>query len=249
MKITGLIPARLDSVRLPGKALLPLGGEPMVCRVLRQAGESGILDQVMAVTDSREIAGVCRSAGYEAMMTPAGIANPTARIAAAAREVESDIYVMIGGDEPLVTPAMIRTLVKEARKGYDDRIRWPGETLSVYNAVEKITAPEEAKDPANIKMVADLDGRALYASRGLIPASESAEHDKFVSIGAYSREALEYFTGRTPGPLEQAEHFDLLRFMEGGWPVRLVRVSGWSLSVDTAADYQRVCRLIEEGRG
>ena len=75
-----LIPARLNSVRFPGKALKQIDGIPMVVRVLAAARNSGVFDAVYAATDSPEIAAVCQTYGFEAVFTSHSHQNPTSRI-------------------------------------------------------------------------------------------------------------------------------------------------------------------------
>ena len=114
MKITAFIPARMNSVRLPGKALKEIDGLPMVVRVCRAAKDSGVFDAVFAATDSPEIAEACRRHGFDVIMTGSAHETPTSRVAEAASRCESGLYAMIGGDEPLLTGEIIRNFVQQA---------------------------------------------------------------------------------------------------------------------------------------
>lgn len=118
-KVCALIPARLNSVRFPGKALKQIDGIPMVVRVLAAARDSGVFDAVYAATDSPEIAAVCQTYGFEAVFTSHSHQNPTSRIQEAVTILEDsksassrkfDFYAMIGGDEPLLTPEILQIL-------------------------------------------------------------------------------------------------------------------------------------------
>ncbi len=241
MKLAALIPARLSSHRLPGKALKDIAGLPMVVRVGRTAEEAGIFDRVAVATDSREIADACTDWGIEAIMTSPEHLNPTSRVCEAIRGIEADYYVMIGGDEPMLTAEQIRGFVTEGAGHM-------GEAF-VVNACEPIPDSAEAEDPANIKIVRDLAGYGMYASRNLIPASRSMMHEKFVSIGIYSADALWFYEDTPQTPLELEERFDLLRFMEHGKKIFFVSINGYTLSVDTREDYEKVCRLMREKGG
>ena len=122
-KVCALIPARLNSVRFPGKALKQIDGIPMVVRVLAAARDSGVFDAVYAATDSPEIAAVCQTYGFEAVFASHSHQNPTSRIQEAVTILEDskstssrkfDFYAMIGGDEPLLTPEILQNFMEQA---------------------------------------------------------------------------------------------------------------------------------------
>lgn len=243
MKIVGMIPARYNSTRFPGKALALLDGRPMLCRIVEAARESGVLTQIYVATDSPEIKECCASFGYPVIMTKSGHSNPTSRIKEAAEQAAADLYVMIGGDEPLITPSMIRLVTKEALAINAQN----GKKPFVINAMTSSLDAPEVFDPSNIKIVCNEKNEALYASRSPIPFPKGNlgfSYKKFVSIGVYTAEALTFFTSTPPGLLEQTEEFDLLRFMEHGKIVYFIDIKAPALSVDTPKDLERVNALI-----
>lgn len=257
MKAVGIIPSRMNSTRFPGKALADLCGIPMVVRVWNAAVKSGALDEVFIATDSPEIISVCRGRRIPYLVTSGRHENPTSRTAEAASMVAADYYVMIGGDEPLLHPDDIRMVVTKGIR------RMSGETSPnpahqnhpfVVNAMAVIPSMEEALDPSNIKVVCDSNGSGISAFRTLSPPSGEdfrklsavSAYRKFVSIGIYTRKALDFFTASAPGPLECREHFDLLRFMEHQKEVSFIEIRHRTLSVDNPSDLTEAGRILSQ---
>ena len=198
-KVCALIPARLNSVRFPGKALKQIDGIPMVVRVLAAARDSGVFDAVYAATDSPEIAAVCQTYGFEAVFTSHSHQNPTSRIQEAVTILEDsksassrkfDFYAMIGGDEPLLTPEILQNFMEQALTVITSKenVQLP----FLINAMADIPNDAETADPSNIKVVCRPDGTGLYISRAPIPFRKGTldkPSRKFVSIGLYTRES------------------------------------------------------------
>ncbi len=263
MKTVGIIPSRMNSVRFPGKALADIGGVPMVVRVFHAARESGALDEVYVATDSPEITSVCLKQNIPVLRTADTHQNPTSRTAEAASMVKADYYVMIGGDEPLLHPEDIRNVVtegilclKSAAQNVQKAIQsgTTADNVFVVNAMAAIHDSDEAADCSNIKVVCDAQGGGISAFRKLSAADTPAGHSaqlwhKFVSIGLYTKEALDFFTATPPGPREKAEQFDLLRFMEHEVPVFFLEIRHWTLSVDTPSDLEKVICMLEPRKG
>lgn len=191
MKITGIIPARYGSTRFPGKPLALLDGRPMLLHVFEHASESRLLTGIFAATESSNIKEACESLSIPCLMTDPSHENPTSRLREAAASIPSDLYVMIGGDEPLLTGEDIDLVVQAAL----DRMEREDE-LFVVNAMAPVLSPSEAMDTANIKVVCGEDGRGLYTSRIPIPYPKGElnfTYQKFASIGVYTRKALDFF--------------------------------------------------------
>ena len=297
--VCALIPSRLDSVRFPGKALKRVDGIPMLIRVLTAARDSGVFDAVYAATDSPEIASVCQKYGFEVIFTSHSHQNPTARIQEAVAILEDsepehphkfDFYAMIGGDEPLLTPEILRNFMEQALdvivNGIPASESWFYDSLVSANLADKIQSatgnkgqestaqndsahviatkesvqlpflvnamadiPDDAEtaDPSNIKVVCRPDGTGLYISRAPIPFRKGTLNEpsrKFVSIGLYTRESLNFFCQSEPGILEQIEGVDLLRFLEYGKTILFLPICGYTLSVDTPADLETIQAIL-----
>lgn len=247
MRIVGMIPARLNSSRFPGKVLALLGDRPLLWHVADAARRSGVFDDVYVVSDHDRIREACLELGIPCLMTGEDHLNPTSRIWEASGQVDADFYVMMGADEPLVSPGDIGQVVNVAVNTLDVKAGTQDfDRPFVVNAMAAVSSAPEVFDPGNIKIVCSRDGRGLYASRGPIPYPKGSldyHYRKFVSIGVYTKEALEFFASSLQGRLERIEEFDLLRFMEHGKIVLFVEITGSALSVDTPKDLDRVREL------
>ncbi len=233
-QIIAVIPARMESSRFPGKPLALLHGLPMIEHVFRRAKFCSQLDEVYVATCNEEIRHVATGFGAEVIMTSSTHERATDRVAEAAEHFAADIVVMIQGDEPMITPAMIETAVGPIQSD---------PAVACVNLVHRIETEEEFVDPNTIKVVADADGNALSFSRRS-PISNADFGFKQVCVIPFTRECLREFANLPPTPLEIAESIDMLRLLEHGRSVRLVETSVTTHAVDTPADLQTVERLM-----
>jgi 3-deoxy-manno-octulosonate cytidylyltransferase (CMP-KDO synthetase) len=244
MSFRVVIPARFDSSRLPGKALLPLAGKPMLQWVHERARASGASEVIIA-TDDERIATAARGFGAEVAMTARTHVSGTDRIAevAAARGwAAEDIVVNVQGDEPLIPPAVIdqvaKLLASHARADIG--------TLAV-----KIDSLAELQDPNVVKAVCDAGGRALYFSRAQVPYNRDTPATvppaalRHVGIYSYRVAALRRLAGLPPARLEQIEKLEQLRALENGMEIRVALAVERPLAdVNTAADLERAERAL-----
>jgi len=236
-RIVAVIPARLESTRLPRKPLRLIAGHPMIAWVYHRARRAASLDHVLIATDSSEIVDYCRTAGIPAEMTSAAHRSGTDRIVEVMSRIAADIYVNIQGDEPMVTPEHIELMLGPFRELPETQVS----TLKVA------ISQEEARNPNNVKVVTDLAGHALYFSRALIPhdrdGSGAVQYYKHMGLYAYSAAALARFRSFTPTALEQLEKLEQLRLLENGVPIHVVETSEDTIGVDTEEDLKKVDEL------
>lgn len=246
MPVYGLIPARLQSSRLPRKLLLDRTGKPLIQYAWQAACRADSLDEVIVATDSEEIAQVVRGFGGRAEMTgdhPSG----SDRIAEVVHRCcgDADIIVNIQGDEPELDPADIDRLVEALRQSGGAEMA----TLATPIRDELVLT-----DPACVKVVCAADGRALYFSRAPIPfardgvpadwiAHERQQIDSpwllHLGVYAYRREFLLAFTRLPPGRLEQLEKLEQLRALEAGAAIQVATIPRAAVGIDTPEDYAR----------
>ena len=230
MKTLAVIPARYGSTRLPGKALLPVGGIPLVVRVLRQVVRCARVDRVVVATDEQRVADAVAREGREAWMTPSELPTGGDRVAYVARRLEGyDLVLNVQVDDPLVGPDMIDPLVEALEAD-------PACPLAVL--AKRIDREEEIDSPHVVKLVFDRNGRALYFSRSRIPYPRTEHRDWYKHIGpyAYRRDFLLDFASWEPTPLERAESLEMLRVLERGYPIRCVVTPRDTIEIDTPED-------------
>jgi 3-deoxy-manno-octulosonate cytidylyltransferase (CMP-KDO synthetase) len=230
MRTIGLIPCRLQSTRLPSKALLMIDGLPLIVHTLKRTQLSESLEDVYVCTDAEEIAGVVRSHGGKVIMTRSDHTNGTERIAEAARSLKADLFVNVQGDEPLVDPNHIDAVVAE----HANRPEWDILVPSL-----PITHPE---NPHIVKIVHDVNYRIIFMSRSVIPKPFNHRPSfflKHLSVISFKPEALQKFSSLKPSPLQVCESIELLRALENDIVLGTILLKGDSISVDIREDYAR----------
>jgi len=231
----------MASTRFPGKPLALLHGLPMIEHVFRRAKLCSELDDVYVATCDEEIRAVAEGFDAKVIMTSAAHERATDRVAEASEHFAADIIVMVQGDEPLITPEMITSALAPLRFG---------SSTSCVNLVHRITSQHEFIDPNTIKVVADIDGNALYFSRSPIPhvnlEESMAKVFKQVCVIPFTRQCLQEFSVLPPTPLERAESIDMLRLLGHGRSVRLVETLIPTHAVDTPADLQLVQTMMKD---
>jgi 3-deoxy-manno-octulosonate cytidylyltransferase (CMP-KDO synthetase) len=231
MKAIGLIPSRLNSVRLPSKALLPIDGLPLVVHTMKRAALSKSLTEVHVCTDSAEIAEAVRKHGGRVIMTRPEHRNGTERIAEAMSRLTADLVVDIQGDEPLINPAHVDAVVAE----HSRHPEW-----DIFVPSLPISQPES---PHIVKIVHDVNNRIISMSRAVIPhpfRHRPPYYLKHLSIVSFRPAALQRFAKLSPTPMEQQEGIELMRALEHGIAIGTMELQGDSFSVDVHDDYVRV---------
>jgi 3-deoxy-manno-octulosonate cytidylyltransferase (CMP-KDO synthetase) len=224
----------MGSSRFPGKPLAPLLGRPMIEHVLRRAQMCTQLSAVYVATCDDEIKRVVEASGGRVIMTSPTHERATDRVAEAAEQVEAGIVVMIQGDEPMITPAMIAaSLTPLLEDG----------SVECVNLVGRITNRNDYLDPNTIKVVMNVNHDALYFSRAPIP-SNAIMVFKQVCVIPFRTEFLREFARLPPTPLELAESIDMLRILEHGRRVRVVETTEETHAVDTPEDLRLVETLM-----
>ena len=244
-----VIPARYHSTRLPGKVLSDIGGQTMIERVYRRASLARASEVVVA-TDDERVRDVVEGFGGRAIMTSERHPTGTDRLAEAVRFIAADIVVNVQADEPLIEPAMIDEAARALVAG-------PGAAVGTLRRA--IEDEADLTNPNVVKVVVDLNGRALYFSRAPVPwiAHAATPHGpggrrhgpawRHVGIYAYRRDALLTLAGLPPTPLEQAESLEQLRALEHGFGIHTLETSYDTIGVDTAEDLERVRRRVTAG--
>jgi 3-deoxy-manno-octulosonate cytidylyltransferase (CMP-KDO synthetase) len=235
-RILGVIPARLASQRLPGKALLAETGRPLVIHVLEQASRAVHLDAVVVAAPDEAILEAVRRHGGTAVATSFEHPNGTSRIGEVLARPEFasvEIAVNIQGDEPLIDPAAIDRAVGLLI----DRPEVEIATLACPFGPD-----EDPRDPAVVKVVCGSDGMALYFSRACIPHQREPGDPppprlRHVGLYAYRREALRRLASLPERPLERSERLEQLRALEHGLRIAVAEVDRAEGGIDTPEQY------------
>lgn len=245
MKVVGIIPARYNSTRFPGKPLAMIKGKTMIRRVCEQAWKSK-LDAMVVATDDVRIADEVMGFGGQYVLTDPNHRSGTDRCREALDLIENqyDAVINIQGDEPFIDPKQIDLLIDLISR--DDTL--------LASVAKKIEEEEELFSPNAVKVVMDKDGKALYFSRNPIPFVRNAERSewldkgvfyKHVGIYAYKADVLRQVALMQPTALELAESLEQLRWLENGLPIHMAVIDADSISVDTPDDLRRAEQFIQ----
>jgi 3-deoxy-manno-octulosonate cytidylyltransferase (CMP-KDO synthetase) len=246
LEIIALIPARMGSTRFPGKPMAKIFDKPMIGHVFDRVSKCELLAMTAVATCDLEIFQYIQSIGGKAIMTGNHHERASDRCAEALSILEKeekrrfDIVVMVQGDEPMVDPRMIEEALQPMLVD---------PSVLVTNLLGKIRSEEEFADPNCIKIVCDLEGYALYFSRSSIPNSRGLENilmGKQICVIPFRSDFLKEYTSMDPTPLEEAESIDMLRVLENGKKVRLVRTSFDTQAVDTPEDLENVVNIMKK---
>jgi len=246
-----VVPARYASVRLPGKPLLDIGGKPMVVRVVEQAMQSGA-EEVIVATDYEKIAEEVRKFGYQAVMTRGDHVSGTDRIAEVVQLmgwVDHTRVVNVQGDEPLISPGLIRDVAQDLALH---------EQAAIATACHPIDDMAAVQASNVVKVVLDKDGYALYFSRAPIPYARDAYDagdgipdglpvHKHIGIYAYRASFLQQYKQLEPSPIERFEALEQLRALWHGYKISvMVAEHAPGIGVDTKADLEYVRAVLQQ---
>jgi 3-deoxy-manno-octulosonate cytidylyltransferase (CMP-KDO synthetase) len=240
-----IIPARMGSSRFPGKPLHAINGKPLIQYCIENAQKAVGTDRTWVATCDKEIFDFSENIGANVIMTSAQHERASDRVAEAAKKIEQlkkmnyDIIIMLQGDEPLISPKMI---IDACEPLLTDT------SVKVSNLMANIDAIEEFCDVNEVKVVADMKGDAIYFSREQIPSPwkmDVTNHIfKQVCCIPFRRDFLDLFNSLEETALERFESIDMLRLLEHGYKVRMVRTDEKAYSVDTVSDAKRVEQFI-----
>jgi 3-deoxy-manno-octulosonate cytidylyltransferase (CMP-KDO synthetase) len=238
MKAIAVIPARLASNRLPRKMLREIAGKPLIRVVYEAVRASPLLAEVLIATDSEEILRVCRERGWKAQMTSPAHRSGTERVHEVSGREAADVYINVQGDEPLVRPEHIATLLQVMEN-----------PAAQVGTLMTLAAELDIANPNAVKVVTDLSGRALYFSRATIPFDRDGtrpRYRKHLGLYAYRKTALDRFVTLPESLLEKSECLEQLRFLDNGISIFVGETAHDSIGVDTEDDLQRVIGILRQ---
>ena len=233
-KIIGVIPARYDSSRFPGKPLSDICGKPMIWWVYNQVKQVSRIDEVIIATDDERITDVCKGYGMNFEMTSKSHPTGSDRVAEISEKVDGDIYITVFGDEPLISPKDIESMV-------DSMLNNPQDDASIL--ITKFKNSVDVVNNTTVKIAMNNDNEIIFMSRCPIPYPKGKLdyfHYKHVGVYGYTKKALKVFRENSKGYLEKIEDIETLRLLEKHYIVKGIEINTDAMSVDTAKDLERV---------
>jgi len=250
MKTVVIIPARLDSTRLPRKVLLNICSKPMIQHVYEASLKAKNIDEVYIATDSQEVKSICEKFTTNIVMTSDKHKSGTDRLAEAVSQISCDYVVNVQGDEPLIDPFLISELAEVLKE----------EDIEMVSAMHKIDTTDELKSVNSVKVTVDNNSKALYFSRSIIPHHRDdwntlLEHHstipnalkfyKHIGIYGYKKHFLKKYATMEQTYLEKLEKLEQLRVLENGFKIRMIETNYKPVGVDIQEDLERVREIMK----
>ena len=248
MRILGIIPARYASTRFPGKPLVDIDGKTMIQRVYEQAKLSGNLDDLIVATDDERILKHVITFGGKSMLTSDKHQSGTDRCAEVAEAFpDFDVFINIQGDEPFIDPKQIDLLCS----------CFENNTTELATLVKEINTSEELNNQNSPKVILNKNAEAIYFSRAIIPFLRNTDSSewinvhtfyKHIGIYGYRRDALRAITQLEVSSLERAEALEQLRWIEGGYKIKVAITDIETQAIDTPEDLNKILLAISKSR-
>ena len=234
MKVLIVIPSRWKSSRFVGKSLALINKIPMIERVYKRALQSKQTDDVCVATDNKKILNFCKARKIKVIMTSKKCKTGTDRVYEVSKKINSDIYVNLQGDEPLIDPKSIDKVILWHQKNHNFDIVVP--SLKVKNI-----------DTPHIVKIVKSNKRVLYFSRAKIPFPFKKNNDtylKHLSVISFKPKALKKFKKLKESHLEKIEGIELMRALENNMQIGTFELKGDGFSVDTKDDFIKAKKYI-----
>lgn len=242
MKVLAIIPARYESTRFPGKVLAKKTGKYLIQHTWERAKQAKLIDSVLIAADDNKIVEAARSFSADCVLTSKKHQSGTDRIAEAAKDTDADIIVNLQADEPEIDPANIDYLASML-------INNPNYPMATLTA--GFENADQIFDPNIVKVVVDINGRAIYFSRSPIPfdrdrggIGDVKNYLRHLGIYAYRKDFLMKFTTLEQSNLEKIEKLEQLRAIENGYPILIGKVKHSCDGIDTPQQYEEFIKRV-----
>ena len=232
----GVIPARLNSTRLPKKILMDLDGKPMIAHVMERAMQSKKLDRIILAVDSEETIKALSIYDFEIIMTSKEHNSGTDRVFEVIKNLnDAKIIINIQGDQPLLDPNMIDGLISV----FEDNQVGMATILS-----RKLTV-SDLLNPNVVKAIMDEESNAVEFKRNVFDLEIGGVY-KHIGMYGFRRDTLSKFTSLEISEREKKRNLEQMRALDNEIPIRAMITGDDTLSVDTEDDLINVKKIIEK---
>lgn len=240
-RAAAVIPVRVGSQRLPGKAMLRESGVPLFLHTVFQAQKAQGLAGVWVATDDDGVAAACEERGVPLIRTSPACRTGSERVAEAARSIDAAALIDVQGDWPEVDPADLDAMADQLLSG----------AATCNTLAAPLSDPQRIQDPNVVKLVRGRMGNALYFSRAAIPHVKQGPFPVLRHIGVYGfdRATLLRIPGLPSSGLDEAESLEQLRFLENDVRIQVLDAHGDPWGIETRADYDAFLSRLGVRRG
>jgi len=232
-----VIPARLKSSRLPNKPLIKIRGKEVLLRTYEQCLlATNSPEKIIVATDHESIIHFCEEHSIQVIMTSEHCLTGTDRVSEVANKIKADSYINVQGDEPILNPEDLRKVIASVEENPE----------KIYNGFAEIKEEEKFFSPNIPKVIFHpVTKELMYMSRAAIPANKKFTFDKaWKQVCIYA--CLDAFSRNEKTPLEAIEDIEVLRFLELGYSVQMISLSGDGIAVDVPEDIIKIETYLNE---
>ncbi|KGF71777.1 3-deoxy-manno-octulosonate cytidylyltransferase [Neosynechococcus sphagnicola sy1] len=243
MRAAIAIPVRLESSRLPRKALCDIGGMPMIHHVLERSSRAKRIDRVVLCTDSIELQYLAKEWGFPVLMTSSSCSSGTDRIASVIDSFDEDLIINVQGDQPFIDPEVIDQMIEV----FELQVS----SAEVLTPIYRLSS-DKIHNPNVVKTLVSSGDIALYFSRSAVPHvrdvvpdlwGEHAPYWGHIGIYGFHRDVLVRWPQLPESSLEKLEKLEQLRLIESGINVGVFKWCEPGISVDTPEDLAEARRI------
>ncbi len=235
-----VIPARLKSTRLTNKPLIKINGIPMIIRTYLRCEKIIPKSKIIVATDNIEIIKVCNIYKVPSILTSKKCLTGTDRVAEVAKKIDAKIYINLQGDEPIFSKQDLKKFINKAKKNNNQ----------ILNGYCKITDKNQFFNHGIPKVVINKFDELLYMSRAPIPSNKAGVFKnglRQVCIYSFPKKILNKIYGKNKkkGIIENNEDIEILRPLEMGFKVKMIKLSNYSISIDTKSDLKKLLKILK----
>ena len=234
--ILGLIPARLNSQRLPGKPLIKIDGIPLIIHVLKRSLLCKKLDKVIVCADDRSIIEEVKKFGGEAILTSKKHKNGTERICEVAKKYDANLIIDIQCDEVFLNPEHVDKLIDFHKKNKQFDIVIPHSEIPTYN------------NKNIVKMIDNESGKIIYLSRADIPfyfRQKKKFLKKHLDFISFKKNILCNYCKLQKSKNEKIEGIELLRAIDNDFKLGTIKINTDVFSINTKLDLKKAKSIMK----
>jgi len=232
MKVVGIIPARYESTRFPGKPLIDIHGKSMIQRVYEQCKKCSALNDVIIATDDKRILTHVLNFKGKAIMTSKNHETGTERCNEVLEKLNPDcnIIINIQGDEPFINPLQIDEVIQ----------LFENHTTQIGTLAKKINDMDILNNKNSPKAIFDKKGNAINFCRKITKSSTEEKYYKHVGIYGYKKSILKEICTLPKSENEIQEKLEQLRWLDNNYSIKIGITHFETLSVDTPEDLEKI---------
>ena len=231
MKIGIVIPARLESERLPNKVMRKFNEIPMIEHVWKRSQLTTPRIETVIATDNNQISSLCYKMGARILQTSKNHENGLSRVGEAAKKLKWDFYIILQADELLILPSTLNLIAKTIKSK---------KNIGSFNLITNLKNKHELNDPNVVKCILREDKSIINIFR---KTSMTADIDlqletikKICGVYAVSHQALTWSLKKPPQTIERLESIEQMKFIELGIVVSSIFTNNSYPSINTLSD-------------